>query len=395
MFIHFLYALREARVPVSLSEFLAFLEALAAGEARWSVEEFHWLGRATLIKDERYLDRFDQIFARFIQGQWGALTTDCTDAVDIPAHWLAGQAERYLTAEEKAAIKALGGWERLMETLADRLRAQKERHQGGAKWIGTAGTSPFGAYGYNPEGVRIGQDRSRNRRAVKAWDQREFRELDDDGALGPRVLRLALRRLRHFARDGAAQELDLPPTIRSTANNGGWLDIKMRRERRNTVKVLLLLDAGGSMDDHLRIVSELFLSARSEFKDLHCFYFHNLIYDFLWTGANRRNAERVETAAILQRFQPDVRVVLVGDAAMSPYEVLLPGGSLEYNNRDPGQVWLQRLLATWRRAVWINPLDQSLWPETASIGLIRGLLSGRMYPLTLAGIDGAMQNLLR
>ncbi len=314
---------------------------------------------------------------------------------EIPEEWLRKLAERVLTEEEKAQIQALGGWDKLMETLAQRLAEQQGRHQGGSKWIGTAGTSPFGAYGYNPEGVRIGQPESRHRRAVKVWDKREFKNLDDTVELGTRNVKVALRRLRRFARTGAAETLDIDGTVRSTAANAGWLDLKLVPERHNAVKVLLFLDVGGSMDDHIRVCEELFSAARSEFKHLEHFYFHNCVYEGLWRDNRRRHAERIPTAEVLRTYGPDYKLILVGDAAMSPYEIVYAGGSVEHWNEEPGQVWMQRLLATWEHAAWLNPTPERLWDYTESTRILRRLMDGRMFPLTLEGLDGAMRSLMK
>ena len=394
MFTTFFYELRKARVPVSLKEYLALMEAMRAHVAGYRVEDFYYLSRAVLVKDERNLDRFDQVFGHVFKGLEGSGAVTGEDLVrDLPEEWLRKLAEKLLTDEEKAQIEALGGWDKLMETLAKRLAEQEGRHQGGSKWIGTAGTSPFGAHGYNPEGVRIGQDESRHRRAVKVWDKREFRNLDDAVELGTRNIKVALRRLRKFARQGAAEVLDLPDTITSTARNAGWLDLKMVPERHNAVKVLLFLDIGGSMDDHIRICEELFSAARTEFKHLEHFYFHNCVYETVWKDNRRRAAERIDTWDVLHTYGPDYKLVFVGDASMSPYEIVQPGGSVEHWNQEAGQVWMQRLLATWKHAVWLNPTPEKYWGYTQSIAMIRQLLDGRMYPLTLEGLDAGMREL--
>jgi uncharacterized protein with von Willebrand factor type A (vWA) domain len=391
----FFLALRDARIPVSLTEYLTLLEAVKAGAAGYSTEGFYFLARSALVKDERNLDRFDRVFAQVFQGldALGAALEEVF--AEVPPEWLRKLAEKHLTPEEMARIEALGGWEKLMETLRERLAEQEGRHQGGSKWIGTAGTSPFGAYGYNPEGVRIGQDGSRHRRAVKVWDRREFKDLDDTVELGTRNIKVALRRLRKFARTGAADELDLDGTVRSTAENAGWLDLRLRPERRNAVKVLLLLDVGGSMDDHVRAAEELFSAARSEFRHLEHFYFHNCVYEGVWRDNRRRHAERTPTADLLRTYGPDWRLVLVGDASMSPYEIVQPGGSVEHWNEEPGAVWMERLLAQWPRAAWLNPVPERYWEHTASIGLVRRLMEGRMFPLTVEGLDAAARALSR
>jgi uncharacterized protein len=394
MFTNLFHELRKAQVPVSLMEYLALMEAMQAGVAGYSVDDFYFLARTILVKDERNLDRFDRVFAQVFKGlaAGGTLTPE-EIAAQIPEDWLRKLAENMLTEEEKAQIQALGGWEKLMQTLAERLKEQHERHQGGSKWIGTAGTSPFGAYGYNPEGVRIGQAESRHRRAVKVWDKREFRNLDDSVELGTRNIKVALRRLRKFARQGAAETLDLPDTIRSTARNAGWLDLKMVPERHNAVKVLLFLDIGGSMDDHIRICEELFSAARSEFKHLEYFYFHNCVYEGVWKDNHRRHTERLQTAEVIRTYPADYRLVFVGDAAMSPYEIVQPGGSVEHWNAESGEVWMTRLLATWRKAVWLNPTPERAWGYSQSITMLRQLMEDRMYPLTLQGLDAAMREL--
>lgn len=396
MFTTFFFTLREAGVAVSLREYLTLMEAMRQGLAGYDVEHFYFLSRACLVKDERNLDRFDRVFATVFRGI--AESEDGRQqvgAVELPQEWLRKLAERLLTDEEKAQIQALGGWDRLMETLAQRLKEQKGRHQGGSKWIGTAGTSPFGAYGYNPEGVRIGQDGSRQRRAVKVWDRREFRNLDDRVEIGTRTIKVALRRLRRFARTGAASELDLPGTIRATATNAGHLDLRLVPERHNAVKVLLLLDIGGSMDDHVKLCEELFSAVRSEFKHLEHLYFHNCIYECLWKNNRRRFEERVPTWEILRTYGPDYKLVIVGDAAMSPYEITEAGGSVEHWNEESGQAWLQRLLGHFPKAAWLNPAPERHWQGTTSTRILQRLMEGRMFPLTLEGLDGATRTLVR
>jgi uncharacterized protein with von Willebrand factor type A (vWA) domain len=393
MFTTFFYELRRAQIPVSLKEYLALMEAMKAHVASYRVEDFYYLARAILVKDERNLDRFDQVFGHVFKGLEDQALSVEEFLAQIPEEWLRKLAEKYLSDEEKQQIQSLGGWEKLMETLAERLREQDGRHQGGSKWIGTAGTSPFGAYGYNPEGVRIGQEASRHRRAVKVWDKREFRNLDDSVELGTRNIKVALRRLRKFARQGAAEILDLPDTIRATANNAGWLDLKLVPERHNAVKVLLFLDIGGSMDDHIRACEELFSAARSEFKHLEYFYFHNCVYETLWKDNRRRNAERISTWDVLHTYPADYKLVFVGDAAMSPYEITQVGGSVEHWNPEPGHAWMQRLLATYKHAAWLNPTQERYWRATPSTGMLQRLLEGRMFPLTLQGLDGAMREL--
>jgi len=391
MFASFFLELRQAKVPVSLREYLTLMEAMTRNLAEYSVEDFYYLSRATLVKDERNLDKFDRVFGHHFKG----IETIGDAGMEIPEEWLRKLTEKVLTEEEKRFIESLGGWEKLMETLQTRLAEQKGRHQGGGKWIGTAGTSPFGAYGYNPEGVRIGQDGSRNKRAVKVWDKREFQNLDDQIELGTRNIKLALRRLRQFAREGAPTELDLDDTIRSTARNAGWLDLKLRPERHNAVKVLLFLDIGGSMDEHVKTCAELFSAARGEFKHLEHYYFHNCPYEAVWKDAWRRHVERTPTPQVLHTYDQSYKLVFVGDASMSPYEIVQPGGSVEHWNAEAGEIWLRRLLATYPKAVWLNPVPERYWAGMQSIGMIRELMEGRMFPLTLDGLDRAMRRLTR
>ncbi|MEZ5840695.1 MAG: VWA domain-containing protein [Hyphomicrobiales bacterium] len=391
MFITFFHALKSAGLPVSLREYLTLMEALKADLADKKIEDFYYLSRAALVKDERNIDKFDRVFGTVFKGLenlGGAIEAE------IPEDWLRKLTEKNLSDEEKALIEALGGWEKLMETLKQRLEEQKGRHQGGNKWIGTAGTSPFGAHGYNPEGIRIGQDGNRNFRAVKVWDKREFKDLDDSVEIGTRNIKVALRRLRKFARTGAHDELDLDGTIRSTAHRG-FLDIRMRPERRNAVKVLLFFDIGGSMDWHIKVTEELFSAARSEFKTMEHFYFHNCLYESVWKDNRRRQTERIDTWDVLHTYPSDYRVVFVGDASMSPYEISHPGGSVEHFNKEPGGLWLERLLKVYPSTVWLNPVPERHWPTTHSIQMVRQLFAGRMYPLTLDGLDRAMRELLR
>jgi uncharacterized protein with von Willebrand factor type A (vWA) domain len=390
MLVRFFLLLKSAGVPVSITELLTLLEALQAGLGEVSAERFYHLARTCLVKDERHYDRFDRAFAAHFKGAQDLFSLL---ARELPADWLEKSMVRDLTDAEKAEIEALGGWEKLMETLRQRLEEQQGRHEGGSKWIGTAGTSPFGAHGYNPEGVRIGQDKSRNRSAVKVWDKREFANLDDGVELGTRNLKMALRKLRRFARRGAATELALAETIDATARSGGWLDIKLVAERHNVVKVLLLLDAGGSMDDHVRTCEELFSAARSEFKHLEHFYFHNCPYEALWRDNRRRFAEHTGTLEVMRTYASDYKLILVGDATMSPYEITQAGGSVEHWNAEPGSVWLQRLLRAYPKFVWINPQPQAAWRQTRSIELLRALVEERMYPLTLKGLDAAIDAL--
>jgi hypothetical protein len=394
VFATFFLGLRQAGLPVSLKEYLDLLGAMREGVAGFSVEDFYYLSRACLVKDERHLDRFDRVFGRCFEGLEDGGDAD-EEGKEIPEEWLRRLSELNLTEEERAKIQALGGLERLMEELRKRLEEQKERHQGGSRWIGTAGTSPFGAYGDHPEGVRIGQQGSRKRRAVKVWDRRDFRNLDDTVELGTRNIKVALRRLRRFAREGAATELDLPGTIEATARNGGYLDLKLRPERHNKAKVLLFLDVGGSMDDHVRACEELFSAARSEFKHLVYYYFHNCVYESVWRDNRRRHQERVSTWEVMRTYGPDYRVIWVGDAAMGPYELVSVGGNIEGWNEEPGRVWLERMLSVYEKSVWLNPLHQGAWGSYGSVGLVREIFGGRMYPLTLAGLDEAMRVLAR
>jgi len=391
MFFSFVDELRAAGIPASLKEHLLLLEALDAEVIGASPEDFYYLARAVFVKDEGLLDRFDLVFGKVFKGleaEYG------TDAAPIPEEWLRKVAELYLTPEQMAEIEALGSWDEIMAALRQRLEEQKERHQGGSKWIGTAGTSPFGAYGYNPEGVRIGQEGGRNRSAIKVWDKREFRNLDSEVELGTRNIKVALRRLRRFAREGAADELDIDATIDGTARRG-WLDIRMRPERHNAVKLLLFLDVGGSMDPHVKVCEELFSAATSEFKNLEFFYFHNCLYESVWKDNRRRHAERTATWDVLHKFGHDYKLVFVGDAAMSPYEVSHPGGSVEHFNEEAGAVWMQRMVNTYPAAVWLNPTPEKYWGYSPSTGILRELMKDRMYPLTLAGLDEAMRTLTR
>ncbi len=405
MLIRFFLMLRAAGVPASLTEFLALLEALSKGlagpaasneAARGTVpsggmtEQFYWLSRALLVKDERHYDRFDRVFAAHFEGAEAAFEALLT--AELPADWLASRLALQLSEEDKARIESLGGWEALMEALRRRLEEQKARHQGGNRWIGTGGTSPFGNAGYHPEGVRIG-GQGGSRRAVKVWERREFRNLDDAAELGARNVKIALRRLRRFARQGAADTLDLDGTIESTARRAGLLDIRMVPERRNAVKVLLFLDIGGSMDDHVRACEELFSAARGEFKHLEHFYFHNFVYESVWKDNRRRHGERTPLPQVLRTYGPDYRLVIVGDATMSPYEILQPGGSIEHWSEEPGAAWMKRLLASFPRHAWLNPEPRDRWDYTPSIRITRELVEERMFPLTLAGLDRAMRSL--
>jgi hypothetical protein len=389
MFLSFLDELRAAGIAASLKEHLLLLEALHAEVIDRTPEQFYYLARATYVKDEGQFDRFDQVFARVFRGVEGSITT----AGEVPADWLKAIAERYLTAEEQAAIASLGSWDEIMAALRQRLEEQHERHQGGSKWIGTGGTSPFGNAGYNPEGVRIGGE-ARHGRALKVWNQRAFRNLDSSRELGTRNIKVALRRLRRFAREGAADELAIDGTIQGTARQG-WLDVRMRPERRNAVKLLLFLDVGGSMDPWVNLCEELFSAATAEFKHLEFFYFHNCPYEGVWKDNRRRFAERTPTAELLHRFGSDYKLVFVGDAAMSPYELTQPGGSVEHDNAEAGATWLRRLVDTYPAAVWLNPVPTAQWDYSTSATIIRELIADRMYPLTLSGLDAAMRELTR
>ncbi len=390
MFVPFFETLRSAGVPVSLREYLSFLEGLRAGLATYDPETFYYLARTAMVKDERHIDRFDRAFAHSFQGLEQISADQVLNAVDLPEDWLRKMAEKHLSDEEKAEIEALGGFDKLMETLKERLKEQQGRHQGGNKWVGTAGTSPFGAYGYNPEGVRIGQNESRHKRAVKVWDKREFRNLDDSVELGTRNIKVALKRLRKWARDGAADELDLDGTIRATAENG-YLDVKTHPERRNTVKVLLFFDIGGSMDAHIKVVEELFSAARAEFKHLEHYYFHNCLYEGVWKDNRRRWDEQTPTHEILRTYGSDYKCIFVGDASMSPYEIVHPGGANEHWNPEAGQVWLERAREQWPNHLWINPVPEKYWPYTQSIGLIQEIFDNRMVPMTLEGLERGMR----
>lgn len=394
MFLPFFETLRKTGVPVSLREYLAFLEGMAAGLVTYDAEGFYYLARTAMVKDERHLDRFDRAFSECFQGLESITSDQVLQAVDLPKDWLEKLAEKFLTAEEKAAIKALGGFEALMETLRKRLEDQKGRHQGGNKWVGTAGTSPFGAYGYNPEGVRTGQAESRHQRAVKVWDRREFRNLDDQVELGTRNIKVALRRLRKWARDGAEQELDLDGTIRATADHG-YLDVQTRPERRNAVKVLLFLDIGGSMDPYVRLMEELFSAARAEFKHLIPFYFHNCLYEGVWRDNTRRWNAQTPTWEVLRSYGHDYKCIFVGDANMSPYEILHPGGASEHWNPEAGQVWLHRATAQWPHHLWINPTPERYWDHSQSIRLVREIFGASMVPMTLEGIARGVKALGR
>jgi uncharacterized protein with von Willebrand factor type A (vWA) domain len=391
MFVAFFHELKAAGVPVTLREYLTLMEAMDKDLAGRRVEDFYFLSRAALVKDERNLDKFDRVFGHVFKGL--ELMSDAPSA-EIPSEWLKKLAEKYLTEEEKKQIEAMGGLDKLLETLRQRMREQKGRHQGGKKWIGTAGTSPFGAYGYNPEGIRIGQDENRNFRAVKVWDRREFKDLDDQVELGTRNIKIALRRLRKFARTGAPEELDLDGTIRGTAHKG-YLDILMRPERHNAVKVLLFFDVGGSMDWHIKATEELFSAARTEFKHMEHLYFHNCLYEKVWKQNRRRFDDTTPTWDVLHTYPHDYKAIFVGDASMSPYEIMAPGGSVEHYNEETGAAWMERVTRTYPACVWLNPVPETEWDYTQSIRMMRQLLGGRMYPLTLEGLDRAMRELVR
>jgi uncharacterized protein with von Willebrand factor type A (vWA) domain len=403
MLIDFFYTLRSAKLPVSVKEYLMLLEALKAGvvgpnsgeadpsgEGAYKIDDFYYLSRCVLVKDEKHYDKFDRAFAAYFKGV--EMVADFTK--DVPLEWLRKNLELELSAEDKAKIEKMG-WDELMETLKKRFEEQKERHEGGSKWIGTGGTSPFGANGFNPQGIRIGQEKSRSKSAVKVWDQRAYKDYDDTQELGTRNIKVALRRLRKFARQGSAEELDLDDTIKSTAANAGWLDIKMVPERHNNVKVLLLMDVGGTMDEHIARVEELFSASKSEFKHLEFYYFHNCVYDFMWKNNRRRFSEKFATLDVIRKYNKDYKLIFIGDATMSPYEILQPGGSVEYNNAESGSEWIQRLTSAFPKFAWINPEPQGVWQYRQSIAVMQQLVSNRMYPLTLKGLEEAMRLLTK
>ncbi|MBX3494500.1 MAG: VWA domain-containing protein [Parvibaculum sp.] len=391
MFVHFFHELKKANVPVSLREYLTLLEALDADVIERRVEDFYYLSRSALVKDERNLDKFDVVFGHVFKGL--ELVGD-GEIANIPEEWLKALTEKFLTDEEKAQIEALGGWEKIMEELQKRLEEQKKRHEGGNKWIGTGGTSPFGANGYNPEGVRIGQKEGRHGKAVKVWDKRDYKNLDDQVELGTRNIKVALRRLRRFAREGAPTELDLDGTIKATAHQG-YLDLIMRPERRNKINVLIFFDIGGSMDSHIKLCEELFSAARSEFKNLEYFYFHNCLYEGVWKDNRRRHTEKMSTWDVLHKYPSDYKVIFVGDATMSPYEITYAGGSVEHWNEEPGGIWLERVNQIYESAIWINPIPERHWEYTPSLQIIKQIMGERMFPLTLEGLDHAMRELSR
>lgn len=393
MFLNFFTHLRDAKVPVTLKEYLVLMEAMDAGVIDMDVEDFYHLARATLVKDERNIDKFDRVFSHVFKGL--DTLADAVDVQDLPEEWLRKMTEKFLTPEEMAEIEAMGGFEKLMETLKKRLEEQEKRHEGGNKWIGTGGTSPFGANGYHPEGVRIGQDKSRHRKATKVWDKREFKNYDDSVEIGTRNIKMALRRLRKWARDGAADELDLDQTIRNTARQG-YLDIEMRPEKRNSVSVLLLMDVGGSMDPYVRVMEELFSAARAEIKNLEYYYFHNCPYEGLWKDNRRRRADQIDTWDVLHTYPSDYKVIVVGDATMSPYEITYAGGSVEHWNEEAGGLWIKRFVDAYPNLVWLNPVKEGAWEYTASIQLIRELIGAhRMFEMTMGGLDEAMKELQR
>ncbi len=390
MFTGFFFEMKDGGIPVSIKEYLLLLEAMEAGCARYNVDDFYYLARATFVKDEKHLDKFDRVFGKVFEG----IEFIGDETAEIPEEWLRKMAELYLSEEEMEKISSLGSWDEIMETLKKRLEEQEKRHQGGNKWIGTAGKSPFGAYGYNPEGVRIGQEKGRHGRALKVWDKREFKNLDDSVELGTRNIKIALRKLRQFAREGEASELDLDDTIKQTAHKG-YLDIKMVPERHNAVKLLLFLDIGGSMDPHIKICEELFSAAKSEFKHLEFFYFHNCMYERVWKDNYRRGNDTYSTIDLMHTFPHDYKVVIVGDASMSPYEITYPGGSVEHWNEESGETWMRKLLDVYGKAVWLNPIPEEHWTYGQSIQMMKTIMENRMYPLTIGGIDNAMKELRR
>ena len=391
MFVQFFTDLKAAGVPVTLREYLTLMEAMEADLAGRKVEDFYYLSRAALVKDERNLDKFDQVFGHVFKGL-ERMGDDVT--ADIPAEWLKKISEKFLTEEEKAQIEAMGGFDKLMEALAERLREQTKRHEGGSKMIGTGGTSPFGANGYNPEGIRIGQDKGRHGKAIKVWDKREYKNLDDSVELGTRNIKVALRRLRKWVREGSPDELDLNGTIKGTSEKG-YLDIQMRPERRNRISVLIFFDIGGSMDSHIKVCEELFSAARSEFKTMEFYYFHNCLYESVWKDNRRRHAEKLNTWDVLHKYPHDYKVIFVGDATMSPYEITYPGGSVEHWNEEPGAIWMERVVRIYEHMVWLNPTAERHWDYTPSVGVIKQLVNDRMFPLTLAGLERAMKELAR
>ena len=391
MLINFFFDVKKAKIPATIREFLMLIEAMDKRLVMYNIDDFYYLSRSALVKDEKYFDRYDRVFGTFFKGVEDITATLFGD--DIPEEWLLLQAEKLFSEEDKAAIEAMGGWEKLMEELRKRLEEQKERHQGGNRWIGTAGTSPFGTGGYNPEGVAIGQRRRRQGRALKVWDRRDYKNYDDSVQIGIRNIQLALRRLREFARVGEDDELDLDETIRSTAHNGGLLDIIMRPERRNRVKVLMFFDVGGSMDDHIRVCEELFSAARTEFKHLEYYYFHNFTYEYMWRDNRRRHEQRTPTWDVINTYPKDYKVIFVGDAFMSPYEITYKGGSVEHWNEEPGLLWAQRMLDQWPNSIWLNPRPETRWEHTPSTMIVKEVMANRMFPLSIDGLDRGLRML--
>ena len=393
MFLNFFIELRNVKVPVSLREYLSLLDCLDKNVISFKVENFYYLSRASLIKNEKHIDRFDLVFSKVFKGIEDISLEDLLNKVDIPKEWVKKLSEKLLTPEEMEEIKSLGGFDKLMETLKKRLSEQEKRHQGGNKWIGTAGTSPFGAYGYNPEGVRIGQDKSRHKKAIKVWDKREFKDLDDKSELGSRAMKIALKRLRQWARTGLQEEIDIDSTIKSTAKNG-YLDIKTQKEKNNSIKVLLFLDVGGSMDPYVKKVEELFSASRSVFKNLEYFYFHNCLYEGVWKNNRRRWNEQIATFEVLNTYGKEYKCIFVGDASMSPYEILFPGGANEHFNKIAGKDWLFKAISQWESHMWINPVPKKYWDYTQTIKMVSDIFSGKMVPLTLSGLDKGMKQLM-
>ena len=393
MFLNFFIELRNVKIPVSLREYLSLLDCLDKNVISFKVENFYYLSRASLIKNEKHIDRFDLVFSKVFKGIEDISLEDLLNKVDIPKEWVKKLSEKLLTPEEMEEIKSLGGFDKLMETLKKRLSEQEKRHQGGNKWIGTAGTSPFGAYGYNPEGIRIGQDKSRHKKAIKVWDKREFKDLDDKSELGSRAMKIALKRLRQWARTGLQEEIDIDSTIKSTAKNG-YLDIKTQKEKNNSIKVLLFLDVGGSMDPYIKKVEELFSASRSVFKNLEYFYFHNCLYEGVWKNNRRRWNEQIPTFEVLNTYGKEYKCIFVGDASMSPYEILFPGGANEHFNKIAGKDWLFKAISQWESHMWINPVPKKYWDYTQTIKMVSDIFSGKMVPLTLSGLDKGMKQLM-
>ena len=393
MFLNFFKELRNVKIPVSLREYLSLLDCLDKNVISFKVENFYYLSRASLIKNEKHIDRFDLVFSKVFKGIEDISLEDLLNKVDIPKEWVKKLSEKLLTPEEMEEIKSLGGFDKLMETLKKRLSEQEKRHQGGNKWIGTAGTSPFGAYGYNPEGIRIGQDKSRHKKAFKVWDKREFKDLDDKSELGSRAMKIALKRLRQWARTGLQEEIDIDSTIKSTAKNG-YLDIKTQKEKNNSIKVLLFLDVGGSMEPYVKKVEELFSASRSVFKNLEYFYFHNCLYEGVWKNNRRRWNEQIPTFEVLNTYGKEYKCIFVGDASMSPYEILFPGGANEHFNKIAGKDWLFKAISQWESHMWINPVPKKYWDYTQTIKMVSDIFSGKMVPLTLSGLDKGMKQLM-